>query len=71
MAITNGTTLLEQAESAGLTPESGCRMGICHACTCRKTAGEVRDIRTGEITSGEEDIQICISVPVGTVTLDI
>ncbi len=67
----NGATLLEQAESAGLTPESGCRMGICHACTCRKTAGEVRDIRTGEITSGEEDIQICISVPVGTVTLDI
>ena len=71
MAINNGATLLEQAESAGLTPESGCRMGICHACTCRKTAGEVRDIRTGEITSGEEDIQICISVPVGTVTLDI
>ncbi len=46
-------------------------MGICHACTCRKTAGDVRDIRTGEITSGEEDIQICVSVPVGTVTLDI
>jgi ferredoxin-NADP reductase len=71
MAINNGATLLEQAESAGLTPESGCRMGICHACTCRKTAGDVRDIRTGEISSGEEDIQICVSVPVGTVTLDI
>jgi len=71
MTINNGATLLEQAESAGLTPESGCRMGICHACTCRKTAGDVRDIRTGEISSGEEDIQICVSVPVGTVTLDI
>ena len=71
MAVNNGATLLEQAESAGLTPESGCRMGICHACTCRKTAGDVRDIRTGEISSGEEDIQICVSVPVGTVTLDI
>ncbi|MGH8462174.1 MAG: ferredoxin reductase [Stenotrophobium sp.] len=68
----NGGTLLDQAEAAGLKPESGCRMGICHACTCRKTAGKVRDTRTGEISdSGEADIQICVSVPVGTVTLDI
>lgn len=72
MAVSKGTTLLEQAEEAGLTPESGCRMGICHACTCRKTAGKVRDLRTGEVSSGdEEDIQLCISVPVGTVILDI
>jgi hypothetical protein len=47
-------------------------MGICHACTCRKASGRVRDTRTGEISdAGEADIQICISVPVGTVTLDI
>ncbi len=32
-------SLLEQAEAAGLSPEFGCRMGICHTCTCRKTAG--------------------------------
>ena len=72
LSVNNGATLLDQAEAAGLKPESGCRMGICHACTCRKTAGKVRDIRTGEISdSGEQDIQICVSVPVGTVTLDI
>ena len=72
VAVNSGSTLLEQAEAAGLTPESGCRMGICHACTCRKTAGKVRDLRTGEVSSGDEqDIQLCISVPVGTVTLDI
>jgi ferredoxin-NADP reductase len=29
----SGATLLEQAESAGLTPEHGCRMGICFSCT--------------------------------------
>ncbi|MCK0152903.1 ferredoxin reductase [Alcanivorax sp. S6407] len=71
--VTNdGNNLLEQAEAAGLTPESGCRMGICYSCTCKKTAGKVRDLRTGEISSGdEEDIQLCVSVPVGTVTLDI
>ena len=70
--VNSGATLLEQAEAAGLTPESGCRMGICHTCSCRKTAGKVRDIRTGEISdAGEETIQICVTVPVGTVTLDI
>jgi len=72
LAVNTGGTLLDQAEAAGLNPESGCRMGICHACTCRKTAGKVRDTRTGEISdSGEGDIQICVSVPVGTVTLDL
>lgn len=67
-----GGTLLDQAEAAGLKPESGCRMGICHSCTCRKTVGRVRDTRTGRISeAGEEDIQICVSVPMGSVALDI
>ena len=72
LAKNSGATLLDQAEAAGLKPESGCRMGICKACTCIKTAGKVRDTRTGEISdAGEAEIQICVSVPVGTVTLDI
>jgi ferredoxin-NADP reductase len=65
-------TLLEQTEAAGLTPEFGCRMGICHTCTCRKAAGSVRDIRTGEVFNEEdEDIQLCVSVPAGDVALEI
>jgi stearoyl-CoA 9-desaturase NADPH oxidoreductase len=72
LASNSGATLLDQAEAAGLKPESGCRMGICHACTCRKTSGRVRDTRTGEISDADEaDIQLCVSVPVGTVTLDL
>jgi stearoyl-CoA 9-desaturase NADPH oxidoreductase len=64
--------LLDQAEAAGLTPTSGCRMGICHTCTCRKLEGAVRDLRTGEIsTAPDELIQICVNAPVGDVTLDI
>lgn len=67
-----GASLLDQAEAAGLTPKSGCRMGICHTCTCRKLAGAVRDVRTGEIsTAPDELIQICVNAPVGDVTLDI
>jgi ferredoxin-NADP reductase len=65
-------TLLEQVEAAGLTPEFGCRMGICHTCTCRKAAGAVRDVRTGEVSAEEdEDIQLCVSVPAGDVALEI
>lgn len=71
LAENNGASLLDQAEAAGLKPEAGCRMGICHTCTCRKLSGRVRDTRTGEISEGEEDIQICVSVPVGTVTMDL
>jgi ferredoxin len=67
-----GGTLLEQAEAAGLTPEFGCRMGICHTCTCRKTAGAVRNVLTGEISDEEdEDIQLCVSLPEGDVALEI
>jgi stearoyl-CoA 9-desaturase NADPH oxidoreductase len=65
-------TLLEQAEAAGLTPAFGCRMGICHTCTCRKAAGPVRNLRTGEVSDEEnEDIQLCISAPAGDVALEL
>ncbi|MFC4000079.1 ferredoxin reductase [Prauserella oleivorans] len=66
-----GRPLLEQAEAAGLTPEHGCRMGICFSCTQLKTKGTVRNAATGE-TSGDDDeeIQLCISVPVGDVEID-
>jgi ferredoxin-NADP reductase len=68
----NGASLLEQAENAGLTPETGCRMGICHTCSCRKTAGSVRNLATGEVSSDEdEEIQICVSAPIGDVVVEL
>ncbi|UVS77789.1 Stearoyl-CoA 9-desaturase electron transfer partner [Actinokineospora sp. UTMC 2448] len=71
-APNSGRTLLEQAEAAGLTPEHGCRMGICFSCTSVKTAGRVRDVRSGETsTDPDEEIQLCVRVPVGDVTLDL
>jgi stearoyl-CoA 9-desaturase NADPH oxidoreductase len=70
--IDDGCSLLEQAESAGLTPQNGCRMGICHTCTRRKTAGTVRNLITGAVsTQPDEDVQICVSVPVGDVDLSL
>jgi stearoyl-CoA 9-desaturase NADPH oxidoreductase len=71
-ATNDGRCLLEQAEQAGLCPPFGCRMGICRMCTTRKTAGSVRNALSGEISSGaDEDIQICVSVPVGDVELTV
>jgi stearoyl-CoA 9-desaturase NADPH oxidoreductase len=66
----DGRSLLEQAEAAGLTPQNGCRMGICHTCTRRKTAGTVRNLTTGSVSTGAgEDVQICVSIPVGDVEI--
>jgi stearoyl-CoA 9-desaturase NADPH oxidoreductase len=68
----SGATLLEQAEGAGLTPEYGCRMGICFTCTKVKTAGCTRNIRTGETNSDPDvEVQLCISAPVGDVAIDL
>lgn len=70
--LDDGQTLLAQAESAGLTPTSGCRMGICHTCTRSKHRGAVRNVITGATsTADEEDVQICVSVPIGDVEIDL
>lgn len=68
----NGQVLLEQAEAAGLTPPYGCRMGICKSCTTRKSEGTVRNVVNGaESSLPDEDIQICVSAPVGGCALDL
>ena len=55
-------TLLEALEHAGERPASGCRMGICNTCVCRKQAGIVENVITGVRShAGEEDIHLCIS----------
>jgi stearoyl-CoA 9-desaturase NADPH oxidoreductase len=68
----SGASLLEQAEELGLTPEFGCRMGICFSCTSRKSEGTVRNVLTGEESSlPGEDIRICVSAPVGDCVVDL
>lgn len=68
----SGEPLLVQAEAAGLRPEFGCRMGICHTCTCRKRAGTHKNLVTGEVSSApDEEIQLCVSAPLGDLTLEL
>ncbi|WP_232376189.1 ferredoxin reductase [Amycolatopsis aidingensis] len=67
----DGRTLLEQAEAAGLSPEYGCRMGICHTCTSVKSSGAIRNVLNGTVTAEPgERIQLCITAPCGDVELD-
>jgi ferredoxin-NADP reductase len=71
-AANSGATLLEQAESVGLTPEFGCRMGICFTCTKVKTSGCTRNVLNGELhTDPDTEVQLCISAPVGDVAIDL
>ena len=65
-------TLLEAGEGAGVAMPYGCRMGICRSCLVPLRAGQIRDLRTGEV-HGEpgELVQTCISGAAGPVNLDI
>ena len=66
----NNESLLNLAEQAGLKPVSGCRIGVCHQCICKKTKGRVLNTKTNIVSdSGTEDIQLCLSVPLENVAL--
>lgn len=65
-------SLLEVAEEAGLTPVSGCRMGVCHQCVCQKKSGKVLNTLTGQYSdTGVSEIQLCISVACDDLVLEL
>lgn len=68
----DGRTLLELAESAGLRPDYGCRMGICQTCTCPLAEGAVRNVVTGEVSASRgQQVRLCVSAPVGDVQIEL
>lgn len=68
----SGATILEQAEQAGVPAQSGCRMGICHTCTCRKLSGAVKNLLTEEVSAApDEEIQLCVSAPLSDLVIDL
>jgi ferredoxin-NADP reductase len=68
----SGASILEQAERAGVPAQSGCRMGICHTCTCRKLSGTVKNLLTDEVSAApDEEIQLCISAPLSDLVIDL
>jgi ferredoxin-NADP reductase len=68
----SGASILEQAEQAGVPAQSGCRMGICHTCTCRKLSGTVKNLLTEEISAAPDvEIQLCVSAPLSDLVIDL
>ena len=63
------TTILEAADSAGVSLMHGCRMGICHTCVASVVDGEAIDTRTGSVHSAGERLRTCSSVPSGDVII--
>lgn len=71
-ADNSGTTILEQAENAGLSPAYGCRMGVCNTCAVKKLHGAVRHVISGEVCADtDETIKVCVQIPVGDVAVDL
>lgn len=70
--VDGATTVLEAGESAGVGMPYGCRVGICHTCTITKVSGVVRDLRNGtDYDQPNEQVQTCVTVPVGACVLKI
>lgn len=62
--------ILVAGEEAGATLPYGCRMGICHTCVGKLCSGQVRDLRTGEVSGTEgEMIRTCVNAPEGPVEI--
>lgn len=67
-----GTPILRAGEDAGLKLPYGCRMGICHTCVGRLRAGQVRDLRTGEVHGTENEmVRTCVNAPEGEITIEL
>jgi ferredoxin len=67
-----GTPILVAGENAGATLPFGCRMGICHTCVGRLCAGQVRDLRTGEVFGQpDEMVRTCVNAPEGAIEIQL
>ena len=56
-------TLLEVAESHGLSPEFGCRNGVCGACVTQLVSGSVSYRTKPSMTHDSDEVLICCAVP--------
>jgi ferredoxin-NADP reductase len=64
--------IMVAGEDAGLELPYGCREGICHTCVGELRSGQVRDLRTGQVSGQEgEMIRTCINAPEGPIEIEL
>ncbi|HMY01090.1 MAG TPA: 2Fe-2S iron-sulfur cluster binding domain-containing protein, partial [Agitococcus sp.] len=72
LSLPQGQSLLNALEEQGVYPPSGCRMGICHSCSCQKQSGTTQDLQNGEINQEPNSaVRLCVSRPQSDLVLEI
>ncbi|WP_374601399.1 ferredoxin reductase [Arenimonas sp.] len=72
LQVPRGQSLLEALEAAGLSPESGCRRGLCNTCACAKSSGSTRHLLTGEVEHEPVSaLRLCVSSARSDLVLDL
>jgi stearoyl-CoA 9-desaturase NADPH oxidoreductase len=64
--------ILVAGEEAGATLPYGCRMGVCHTCVGKLCEGQIRDLRTGDVSGSRgEMVRTCVNAPEGDVVIEL
>lgn len=64
-------SLLELIESAGLNPDSQCRMGTCSTCETKLTTGTYEYYPEPFVETGEGNILICCARPTSDIEIEL
>lgn len=72
LSILPGEALLPALEAQGITPPSGCRMGICRTCICTRVSGTTLASDTGERDAEPGvPLRLCVSHACTDLSLDL
>lgn len=72
LTVPRGQSLLSALQAEGLSPPSGCRMGICNTCSCGKRSGTTRHLHTGDTTDEPVSaLKLCVSSAATDLVLDL
>ena len=72
LTLPRGSSLLDALEAAGLSPASGCRMGICNTCACGKRAGTTRHLHSGALEHEPVTaLRLCVNRAASDLVLDL
>ncbi len=65
----DGETILESVEKAGISVHYECRSGFCGACKCKIISGDYEYIKETIAYLSDDEILICSSVPLTDIVL--